>query len=79
MTFPCYQVVCLVIADDSTNNFVIDTLRTVSIEFIGVPSCILPYSLMSIQTRMIMDSHTTNMQRNVCSVKPTCLIGIDGG
>jgi hypothetical protein len=30
-TVLCYQLVCLVIADDATNHFLVDTLRTVSI------------------------------------------------
>jgi hypothetical protein len=33
MMFPHYQVLCLVIADDATNNFDASTLRTVSIEY----------------------------------------------
>jgi hypothetical protein len=45
MTVPCYQLVCMVIVDDATNHFVIDTLRTVSIEYIGITSsCILQKS-----------------------------------
>jgi hypothetical protein len=44
MTVPCYQAVCMVIVDDTINHFVIDRLRTVPIEYLGMPSCILPKS-----------------------------------
>jgi hypothetical protein len=41
MTVPCYQLVCMVIVDDVTYHFIINTLITFFIEYIGIPSYIL--------------------------------------
>jgi hypothetical protein len=44
MIVPCNQLVCLVIVDDVTNHFDVNTLRNVPIEYNSILSKILQYS-----------------------------------
>jgi hypothetical protein len=67
VTVPCDQLVCMVLVDYVTNHFVIDTVRTVSIEYLGIPSCILPKSHI-FTIMMIIGFQNLNMLHNACSL-----------